>query len=77
MQHDRPIDLPLIKICGMTIVIKKTDSPEAAKRKIDRFLKKTQKAKPVFDPYKYLGKMAGVFGDGLEYQKHIRDEWER
>jgi hypothetical protein len=64
----------------MTIVIKKTDSPEEAQRKIDRFLKK-RKEKPTpkqgFDPYKYLGKLKGVFGDGLEYQKKMRDEWER
>lgn len=61
----------------MTIVIKKTDSPEEAKRKLDAFLAKFAKKKKVFDPYKYLGALKGVFGDGLEYQKQVRDEWER
>ena len=63
----------------MTVIIKKTDSPEEVKRKMDQFFEdlKAEKAKTAFDPYKYLGK--GIFGgeDGLAFQKKQRDEWER
>jgi len=61
----------------LTVIIKKTDSVEVMNRKIARVLRAKRKSKNIFDPYKYLGKMKGVFGDPLEYQKKMRDEWER
>lgn len=61
----------------MTVYIKKTDTIEQMNRKIEKVLRAKRKPKKIFDPYKYLGKLKGVYGDGLEYQKKIRDEWER
>ncbi len=61
----------------MTVIIKKTDSVEVMNRKIEKVMRAKRKAKKEFNPYKYLGKMKGVFGDPMEYQRKVRDEWER
>ncbi len=60
----------------MTVYIKKTDSAEEIKRKIDKVLNANRKTKKQFDPFKYLGKLKGVYGDGLAYQKKVRNEWD-
>ena len=55
----------------MTIIIKKGESQseiEAAKKR----LQKTQK-RPM--PIDFYGKLKGAFGDGLDYQKKLRNEW--
>ena len=61
----------------MTVTIKKTDSAADINRKLKKVLANGSKARAkTFDAYKYLGKMKGVFGDALTYQKRIREEWE-
>jgi hypothetical protein len=31
--------------------------------------------KKIFKAYKHFGKLKGVFGNALEYQKKMRNEW--
>lgn len=46
----------------------------ADKKEIETALKPLEKKKPrLID---YYGKLKGVFGNGLEYQKKVRDEWD-
>ena len=54
----------------MVITINKDTKSE----EIDEALKKLQKSKrkPISSFY---GKLKGAFGDGMEYQKKVRDEW--
>ena len=60
----------------MTIVIKQTDTKELIETKLARFYASRDKRKiKGFDAAKYAGKLKGVFGDGLKYQKRLRDEW--
>ena len=57
----------------MVIVIdKKIDKKkvDAALQKLSDSKKKTPKLSD------FYGKLEGVFGDGLEYQKKIRSEWD-
>ena len=63
----------------MTVILKKTDTIEEKNRKIEKVMRagSKNKSKQAFDINKYFGKVKGVYGDGLEYQKKIRDEWER
>lgn len=63
----------------MTVILKKTDTIEEKNRKIEKVMRagSKTKSKKAFDIDKYFGKVKGVYGDGLEYQKKIRDEWER
>ena len=55
----------------MVITVNKETSPED----IDKAVKKLPKSKkkPLSSFY---GKLKGAFGDGLEYQKKVRDEWD-
>ncbi len=55
----------------MVITINKDTRPE----EIDKALKQMQKSKKK-NVSRYYGKLKGVFGDGLEYQKKIRNEWD-
>ncbi len=41
---------------------------------IDQALKKFDKSKTK-NLSSFYGKLKGAFGDGMEYQKKIRDEW--
>ncbi len=68
-----------IKYAAMTVTIKKTDTIEQMNRKIEKVMRagSKTKAKKTWDIDKYFGKIKGVYGDGLEYQKKMRDEWER
>ncbi len=63
----------------MKVVIKKNDTLKEMNRKIDKASRAARKTKPkkTFDPYQFLGK--GIFKgvDGLEFQKKVRDEWDR
>lgn len=34
-----------------------------------------RESKKGFDAYKYAGRLKNVFGDALEYQKRVREEW--
>lgn len=57
----------------MVVVINKDATP----KDIEKALKKLNKAmpkKPLLSDF--YGKLKGVFGDGLAYQKSIRNEWD-
>lgn len=56
----------------MIIKIKKP----ITKAKIEKAFAKFRSETKGFDAKKHAGKLKGVFGDGLQYQKTIRDEWE-
>lgn len=57
---------------GLLIKISKTDTLE----QINKLLEKLEKTAPKKDKSlaDYYGKMPGIFGDGLTYQKKIRNE---
>jgi hypothetical protein len=61
----------------MTVLIKKSDSKLEMKKKIIRVTSssKRKQTKSGFDAMKFLGKLKGVYGDPLEHQKRMRDEW--
>jgi hypothetical protein len=54
----------------MVITVNKNTKAE----EIDEALKKLQKSKKK-NLSSFYGKLKGAFGDGLEYQKKLRDEW--
>jgi hypothetical protein len=59
----------------MTIRIKKP----ITKSKLDKaeeLLIKNRKKQKGFDAKKFSGKLKGVFGDALKYQKKLRNEWD-
>lgn len=56
----------------MTITIKKGEGKKEIEAAVKRLAKKANKA-ALADFY---GKLKGNFGDGLAYQKKIRDEWD-
>jgi hypothetical protein len=58
----------------MTIRIKKPIT-KAKLEKAEKLLKRKRASKKPFNSTKYSGKLKGVFGDPLEYQKKVRDEW--
>jgi hypothetical protein len=56
----------------MVITINKnTNSKE-----IDEALKKLQSSKKKKGLRSFYGKLKGAFGDAMEYQKKVRDEWD-
>jgi len=55
----------------MIITVNKDTKPE----EIDKALKKLTKFKKK-SLSSFYGKLKGSFGDGLTYQKKIRDEWD-
>jgi len=61
----------------MTIIIRASDSKEQLEKKMTRAMKahRKQLLSKSFDPFKFLGKLKDVYGDGLEYQQKLRDEW--
>ena len=62
----------------MHIVIKQTDSKELIETKLARFYASRKKRKPKgFDAAKYAGKLKGLYGDGLIYQKRLRREYDK
>ena len=62
----------------MTVTIKKTDTLEEMNRKMEKVMRsKKGKPKMGWDIDKYFGKIKKVYGDGLEYQKKMRAEWDR
>ncbi len=56
----------------MVIVIKKDADQDEIKVALKKI--KTNSKKPKL--MDFYGKMKGKFGDGLTYQKKLRDEWE-
>jgi len=59
---------------GVIVKISKNNSPQDTKTALEKLAKKTEKrkTKTLKD---YFGKLPGAFGDGLEYQKKVRNEW--
>ena len=56
----------------MVVTIKKRDTKKEIKAAVKRFNKKAKR--PVLSDF--YGKLKGKFGDGLIYQKEIRNEWD-
>lgn len=55
----------------MVITINKDTKAED----VEKALKKLQKTKKR-DLSSFYGKLKGAFGDGMDYQKKLRDEWD-
>lgn len=55
----------------MVITINKDTKAE----EIDAALKKLDKSKKKTNLTAYYGKLKGAFGDAMQYQKKVRDEW--
>lgn len=61
----------------MTVIIKRTDTKAQMKKKLVLAAsKKNKRSKKGFDAMKYVGKLKGLYGDALAYQKRLRNEWE-
>ncbi len=60
---------------GVIVRISKNDKPEDAFKALNDLAKKSRKkkGKSLADFY---GKLSGNLGDGLTYQKKIRNEWQ-
>jgi hypothetical protein len=52
------------------IVVKRTST----RKQLNEAMRKLKRHK-YFNAMKYLGTVKGVFGNALEYQKRLRDEW--
>lgn len=61
----------------MSVTIKKNDTPEEIEKKMAEVIAALKKDQSTFHADKYLGKLKGLYGDPLTYQKQLRDEWER
>jgi hypothetical protein len=58
---------------GVIIKITKKSKPEETRKALDNLAcERKKRSKKLSDFY---GKMKGTYGDGLEYQKKIRDKW--
>lgn len=58
---------------GIVIKITRKSKPEETRKALDELASKRKKSpKKLSDFY---GKMMGSYGDGLTYQKKLRDEW--
>ncbi len=60
---------------GTIVKISKHSKPQDARKALAKLAEKTRKktGKTLAD---YYGKMPGFYGDGLTYQKKLRDEWQ-
>jgi hypothetical protein len=56
----------------MVITIKKGDGKKEIEAAVKKLSKKTSHPRLA----DFYGKLKGQFGDGLAYQKKVRDEWE-
>jgi hypothetical protein len=59
----------------MTIKIKKPLTRSKLEKAEKLLIKKRSKQKG-FDAKRFSGKLKGVFGDPLKYQKNLRNEWD-
>jgi len=58
---------------GIIVKISAKNSSEQTQKTLRKLAKtRAKKKKTLTDFY---GKMPGVYGDGLEYQKKVRNEW--
>lgn len=63
----------MLLFMGMIIKISRKSKPEETRKALDRLVsQRKKKGKKLSDFY---GKMKGIYGNGLTYQKKIRDEW--
>jgi hypothetical protein len=62
------------RVMGIVVRISKKSKPEETRKALDKLAgrRKKRSKKRLSDFY---GKMKGTYGDGLDYQKKIRDEW--
>ncbi len=60
---------------GTVIRISKNSKPEQTLKSLEKLAAKTRK-KPHKTLADFYGKMPGVYGDGLTYQKKVRNEWQ-
>ena len=60
---------------GVVVKISKNSLAKDTKKTLEELSNKStkQKGKSLKD---YFGKLPGAFGDGLEYQKKARNEWQ-
>ena len=56
----------------MTIHLDKGSNPEEIKKQLENLANAQNRKKSMSE---FSGKLKGVYGDGLEYQKKIRNEW--
>ena len=56
------------------VKISKNSKPEDTHKALNKLAEKIRK-KPLRTLADFYGKMPGVYGDGLTYQKKIRNEW--
>jgi hypothetical protein len=55
----------------MVITINKDTKPASIEKAVKKLPKQKKKSLTSF-----YGKLKGAFGDGLAYQKRVRDEWD-
>lgn len=60
---------------GTILKIKKESSLEESRKALEK-LQKTRSKKTGKSLKDFYGKMPGIFGNGLIYQKKLRDEWQ-
>ena len=60
----------------MVVVIKKDDPASAIDDALKAIAEHNKKTRKGFDPSKYAGKIKFPM-DGLEYQKMVRNEWDK
>ncbi len=60
---------------GTIIRISKNSTQQDARIALDKFAAKARK-KSTKTLANYYGKLPGIYGDGLAYQKKIRNEWQ-
>lgn len=57
----------------MVIKISAKSKPEEAQKALERMARARKKSKKKLSDF--YGKLPGVYGNGLTYQKKVRDEW--
>lgn len=58
---------------GTIIKITKNSKAEETRKELERLAQKDNVKKPLKD---FFGQMPDVYGDGLHYQKKMRNEWD-
>jgi len=53
-----------------------TINKDTKSKEIDKALKKLDKSKKQKSLIDFYGKLKGTFGDAMEYQKKVRNEWD-
>ncbi len=59
---------------GIIVKISKNSTAQTTRKALDKLVKARNK-QPKKTLADFYGKMPGVYGDGLAYQKKVRDEW--